>query len=116
MATDEPLAFAPEPIQPDAPGTANDEDARRRNLFRRLRQLKASFGSKPNKDEVALRLISACLDEGLDTQARIVAVLDRLDFRRDHVMSLLDREAGKDNSSARWFRDADGRYRPHAQN
>jgi hypothetical protein len=74
-------------------------------VFVRLRALKRSFGSKPNKNELAQALIGACIHEGFDTRARIVAALGRLELGRVHVVLTLAQHEG-----GTWRCDQSGVY------
>jgi len=81
--------------------------------FRRLRELKASFGSKPNKDEQATALIGACIFEGFDTRKRIVRALKSkgLELNQAHIVFMLARHEGTDPKHHLWTLGDDWRYR-----
>ena len=82
-------------------------------LFRDLRHLKAACGAKANKNDVAVILITACLDHGLNFRARIVGALTRVGLNELHVVNILNRETGDDPATSRWSRDGADRYRLH---
>lgn len=81
--------------------------------FRRLRDLKASFGTKANKNEVTIALIGACILEGFDDWYRLEGALRKLDVKQGQIKSILNRWAGHDPSCHRWWRAQDGKYRLH---
>ena len=80
-------------------------------IFRRLRQLKASFGRKPNMDRVGVALIGACITEGFDRSDRIIGALVKLALNRMHVGQLLRRHDEDGAGPPYWRLEADGRYR-----
>jgi hypothetical protein len=80
-------------------------------LFERLRQLKAACG--PNKHDLAIVLVSACILEGLDTRARIVGALRKLGLNYRHVAIILEDGTGDNPQQHRWQRDTEDRYRLH---
>lgn len=88
----------------------NDTNRRSREgdavIFRALRALKASFGPKANKDDRAVALIGACIIEGIDTEARIVGALRRLDIKEAHVRALLRCHDGDDPELHAWRKKA----------
>jgi hypothetical protein len=79
-------------------------------LFRRLRELKASLPKGVNKHEVAIVLILACIEEGVNTRGRIGTVLAHIGLDRAHVMIILNEGTGVDPSRHRWSRDGNGVY------
>jgi len=79
-------------------------------IFRRLRQLKASFGRKPNMDTVGVTLIRACIKEGFDRSHRIIGALAKLELNRTHVGQLLRRHDEDGAGPPLWRLEADGRY------
>ena len=81
------------------------QSGERAELFRRLRRLKEACGR--NKHDQATVLIDALIDEGIDTQPRIVGAMRRLDFLDSHTVLIL----AEGRISKRWERDAEGRYR-----
>jgi hypothetical protein len=89
------------PVRTPDPIPATDVDA----IFVRLRALKREFGAQPNMHELAQALIGACIHEGFDTRARIVAALHRLDLKKAHVVLILN-----DYEGVRWRRDGAGVY------
>lgn len=78
--------------------------------FRRLRALKASFGSKPNKEERTTAMIGAMIAEGFTTRARIVGASRKLDLNQSHVVIMLENRTGTDPQYHLWTFD-DGQYR-----
>jgi hypothetical protein len=81
-------------------------------IFQRLRKLKADCGFKPSKNDLAVVLISACIEEGLDTGPRIVGALAKLGLNKSHAGLTLRQGAGQAEAH-RWFRDGEGRYHLH---
>jgi hypothetical protein len=92
----------------------NNEDLLSRDdvdaAFRALRTLKASFGLKPNKDDVTVTLIGACITEGFDTERRIIGALRRLNIHEAHVRALLRYHTGDDPERHLWREGKGGRY------
>ena len=82
-------------------------------LFNRLRGLKAACGPRINKHDLAIVLISACIDEGLDTRPRIVGALRSLGLDYRHVAITLKQGTGVSPTLHRWHRDAEGRHSLH---
>ena len=82
-------------------------------LFRRLRAIKAACGLKPNKDDLAIVLITACIQEGLNQGRRITGALERLGLNRRHAGKILAEGTGDCPSRHRWQRDSDGFYSLH---
>jgi hypothetical protein len=77
-------------------------------FFRGLRALMAQCG--PNKNDQVIALISACLEDGVNTRRRIVGVGDTLGYKPQHVVTLLNEGVGIDPRRARWLRDGEGTY------
>lgn len=82
-------------------------------IFERLRALKKQFGRSPNKNELAIALIGACILEGFDTRARIVGALATLGLDRSHAVLVLRENEGKDPAQHVWELDGNGHYRLH---
>ena len=81
-------------------------------MFRRLRELKASLPRGVNKHEQAIVLITAAIEEGVNTRLRIGKVLECIGLDRAHVMIILNEGAGTDPNRHRWSRDENGIYYP----
>ncbi|WP_093454673.1 hypothetical protein [Sphingomonas sp. YR710] len=109
----------PEPASPTGDGSvrpvATPSAAEVGAFFDDLRLLKAACGSKANKHDVAIVLISACIEFGFDTWLQIRGALARLDFNERHVAIVLAKEAGSNPSLHRWWRDEEGRYSLHPE-
>lgn len=84
-------------------------------FFADMRALKAACGPKASRHDVAIALISLCIEFGFDTWLQIKGALGRLDFNDRHVAIVLAREAGLNPSLHRWWRDEDGRYSLHPE-
>lgn len=82
-------------------------------IFDRLRGLMAACGS--NKHDVAIALISACIEEGVDTGPRIIGTLRRLELNPGHAARMLKEGTGSDPARHRWQRDEEGRYSLHEE-
>ncbi len=82
-------------------------------FFRGLRELDHACRANGSKHDRAIALICACIDEGVDTGARIVGALKRLGFNAQHVGKLLHDYTGNDPSRHHWQRDEAGRYSNH---
>lgn len=78
--------------------------------FERPRALKASFGFKPNKHDLAIALIGACIVEEFDTRVRIVRALEKLGLKHSHIVIILAEYCGDDPSQHVWRCNAEGRY------
>ena len=77
-------------------------------IFRRLRALKGSLGFKPNKEDMAIVLIVACIEEGMNTGTRIVRALTRIGLNGDHVAIVLK------SRTDWWSKDERGIYTVNA--
>lgn len=77
-------------------------------LFDRLRDLVTHCGNGSNKHDVAIVLITACIQEGVDTGPRIIATLKHLSFNPRHIAILLKKGTGRDRDAHRWSRAEDG--------
>lgn len=80
------------------------------NLIGRLRNLRDSCGEGSNKHDLAIVLISACLDEGVNTKTSIIGVLTAVGFNPKHVAIVLKNETGNNPASSRWRIDDEGRH------
>jgi hypothetical protein len=98
------------------PPAAHDTDrstwVESKDLFRRLGELSLTCEAK-NRNELATVLISGCLAEGVNTIGRIIRVLKRFGFKRQHLAVMLDRQSGPDPLRYHWYRDADAVYHSH---
>lgn len=81
--------------------------------FRRLRALKSDLRLKCNKNDAAITMIDACLDEGFDTRPRIVGVLGKIGLNARHIAMTLNHGTGADPARHRWQVDQNGHYKPH---
>ncbi len=115
-AATSPAMFPTTGIKQELPSTAttfsNVEDVM---IFRRLRWLQRQLGPKPNKHDLAVMLISACILEGLNRRGRIVGALRILGFKPAHIVMTLNHGTGLDPTQHRWDLDQEGRYRLHPQ-
>lgn len=84
-------------------------------LFRQLRRLMAACGAKTNKHDLAIVLITACIEGGLDTRPRLIGALRQLGLDPRHAAIVLNNETGDDPRRHRWHRDIDGGYRLHPE-
>ena len=94
------------------PDRSKEEDA---EAYRRLRRLQRAFGANPNKHELALTLITACILQGWDTRSRIVGTLRKLGLDHGHAVLMLTEGTGSNPSRHRWERGVDGHYRLHPE-
>ena len=79
-------------------------------LFDRLRGLIDACSLEANRHDQAIAVITACIDEGIDTRPRIVGMMKHLGFDYRHAAMTLNDAAGIDSDRHRWRRDATGRY------
>lgn len=93
-----PTAAAP--LAHDAP------EAEVNAIFGRLRALIEACGPGTNKNDRLTVLINACIDEGINTGARIVGAAKKLGFNDEHAGAVLRSGIGD-----RWAREDDGTYR-----
>lgn len=93
------------PVQP-ATLSRHTSSADVNAIFRRLRQLKASFAGKANSNDRVAMLIAACIDEGIDTEDRIIGSLRRLDYERKRAVTVLRLGVGK-----LWASTENGQFR-----
>ncbi len=80
-------------------------------VFRRLRLLQQACG--PNKHHQAIALITACIEEGWNTRARIVGALSQLGFDERHAAMTVIKNAGPNPVRHHWQPDEKGVYRLH---
>ena len=83
-------------------------------VIERLKRLHAACRVGGNKNDTAVALITACIDECIDTRARIICALEPLGFHRGHVAIMLQRGTGNNPEQDRWRLDATGRYHLHS--
>ena len=82
-------------------------------LFDGLRGLIVACGHKVSKHDLAIVLITACIEHGLDTRRRIVGALGHLGFNHGHVAIILDEGTGRSPDGYHWQIDGEGRYAVH---
>ena len=80
------------------------------NVIPRLRGLLEDCGPGISKHDLAIILITACIDEGLNTRPRIVGALKSLGFNSRHVAIVLKYETGDNPESKRWQVRKEGVY------
>lgn len=83
-------------------------------VIERLKRLHATCTAGGNKNDTAVALITACLEEGVDTRARIIGALEPLGFNYKHIAIMLQRGTGNTPERDRWRLDMAGRYHLHA--
>lgn len=76
----------------------------------RLRGLIDACQPGTNRHDQAIVAITACIEEGLNTRAGIIAEMRQLGFDPRHVAITLNGGSGVDPRSHRWRRDAAGQY------
>lgn len=81
-------------------------------FFRRLRQLYQAC-RELSKHEQARVLIRACMEEGLIEGTRIVGVLTRIGFNRQHAGLILRSLCGSNPERNDWGKDTAGHYHLH---
>ena len=101
------IAAKPPLFQPDR------SEAETTETFRRLFALKRSFGPRPNKNDLAIALIGACILEGFDNFFRIQGAMRALGSKDGHILSILSGGTGDDPHHYSWRCDAKGRYSLH---
>lgn len=99
-AKDITIPSPPVTLSRDAP--AAEVDA----IFQRLRKLKASCAGKANSNDRVAMLIAACIDEGIDTDSRIIGSIKRLGFERQRAVAVLRGGVGQ-----LWELPEDGKFR-----
>lgn len=95
-------AVAPASVAP----VSNDRSA----IFDGLNRLIEHCGPKPNKHDLVLALIAACVGDGVNTAKQIIGVLHRLGFNNKHVAMMLKEGTGMNPESARWRLNGDKTY------
>lgn len=76
--------------------------------FEDLRQLVLESG--PNRHDMAIVAIAACIANGIDTSKAILAIAAELNLDPQHVGIILRSDRGTDPARHRWRRDATGHY------
>ena len=80
-------------------------------VFRNLRALDQSLvDSGVNKNDRVLLLINACINQGIDTGARIVGTVVQLGFNRQHVGMTLKHGLQRQPEWPNWGRHDAGTY------
>ena len=77
-------------------------------------ELSADTQAGGNKNDSALALITACIEEGIDTRPHIVDTLGRLGWNTQHVALMLKHNAGPNRVAKHWRLDPAGAL-PSAQ-
>lgn len=80
-------------------------------IYNSLREIKQTFGPKPNQNDMVDALIEACLIAGLNRRMRIVGALAAVGCGIKHVHVRLDQGAGTSLMANHWKRNDDGTYR-----
>lgn len=81
---------------------ADTSDEKFNDLLEGLRWLDNECGPSVNKNDRATVLIHACLDQGANTRAQIMALLKHLGFDYRHIAIILKAGTGNDPSRDRW--------------
>jgi hypothetical protein len=111
-----PGAKPPEqPATSSTPSPIHDPAETTAAIFDSLRDVRAAFGPKPNKNDLVDTLIEVCIAEGLNTRVRIVRALKHLGLNYRHVAMRLNSGTGTDPNSYRWQVDADRVYSLYEQ-
>jgi hypothetical protein len=84
-------------------------------FFDGLRFLMNRFGPKPNKNDLVLALITACIKAGRNTRGEIIGSLCHLERNRGHVAITLKRGTGDNPEGYHWRRDEYDRYSLHPE-
>ena len=81
------------------------------SLFRGLRDLERHLtNAGVNKHDRAHVLINACITEGIDSGTRIIGVLAKLGFNKQHAGITLKAGLQREPEWPNWGRHEDGRY------
>jgi hypothetical protein len=83
------------------------------DLIDRIRQLIYDCGPTLTKHDQALVAIKTCIEEGVDTKARIISVLCGVGFNAGHVANILNPRKSPFTTADHWRSDASGRYVLH---
>jgi hypothetical protein len=70
-------------------------------------------GPTLTKHDQALVAIKACIDEGVNTKARIISVLSRVGFNAGHVANVLNPRKSPFATADHWRLEPSGRYVLH---
>ena len=82
------------------------------SIFKELRALKAAC-RRADSHSRAIVLIQACIDNGINTRARIRGTLAKLGFNADHAVIVLEACAGQYPDVYHWYRDESGVFHNH---
>lgn len=82
-------------------------------FFRAQRRTMEYWASRLNRHELAIVLITAFIDYGINTGRRIIKAMETLGFHPSHVAIVLKTGTGSDPTQYRWQRDEDGVYFTH---
>ncbi len=82
------------------------------SIFKELRALKAAC-RRADSHSRAIVLIQACIDNGINTRARIRGTLPQLGFDADHAIIVLKACTGKYPDVHHWYRDDNGVFHNH---
>ncbi len=108
VITDEMLATRPAPSPIAAPLrqpkklSSEKVDA----IFQKLREVEDRFGSKPDKNQLVIAMITVCIGGGFDTRCQIIAALVQQGRDRGHVAITLKMKAGEDPTRHLWHCNA----------
>ena len=97
----------------DYPQMSDETKEQTAHIFRKLRMLMDALGQKPNRNDLAVLVISACILEGRDTRGRIQGTLRTLGFKPPHVASVLNHGTGDDPELHGWQLNCEGRFQLH---
>ena len=82
-------------------------------IFGELRELKRACSGADGHSR-AIVLIHACIDNGINTRARIRGTMEKLGFNADHAVMTLNKATGNDPTRHHWHRNDAGVYVSHA--
>lgn len=91
--------------------TPNRTPAEMAALLKSLSELRSNSGS--NQHEQAINVITACIEEGIDTSHEIVGVMARVGFDWRHVRINLKKNCGQNRETKLWWQDDVGAYHLH---
>lgn len=83
-------------------------------IIERLKRLHATCTAGGNKNDSVITLITACLEEEINTRPHIVDTLGQLGYNPQHVALMLKHNTGPNPASKHWWLDPDGRYHQHS--